>query len=141
MGKVLMGRMPGPQSILQQNCLNPAGPGTKAFRFISLTWENHLDSRLQNTPIPFHVNTGQILVSLMGIFCKNTYWRKKKFMHFDSILFIGIAIIGPYFGGKMCALLEKKVTGKVRFEMEFKNKRLISVLIAIAGSYIGTVET
>jgi hypothetical protein len=61
-------------------------------------------------------------------------------MHFDQILFIGTAIIGSYFGGKMCALLEKKVTGKVRFGMEFKTKRVISVLISIAGSYIATVE-
>jgi hypothetical protein len=32
-------------------------------------------------------------------------------MEFDLILFIAIAIIGPIFGGKMCAVLEKKVTG------------------------------
>ena len=45
-------------------------------------------------------------------------------MKFDLILFIAIAIIGPIFGGKMCAVLEKKVTGKVRHGYEFKIKRM-----------------
>jgi mannitol-specific phosphotransferase system IIBC component len=61
-------------------------------------------------------------------------------MEFDLILFIAIAIIGPIFGGKMCAVLEKKVTGKVRHGNEFKIKRMKSNLISIAISYIATFQ-
>ena len=61
-------------------------------------------------------------------------------MEFDWILFLGISIIGPYLGGKMCAALEKKVTGEVRREIKYRKKRLRSNLISIAISYIVTVE-
>ena len=40
----------------------------------------------------------------------------------------------------MCAALEKKVTGEVRFEVEFKNKRMITTLISIVLSYIATIQ-
>ncbi len=56
------------------------------------------------------------------------------------ILFIAIAITGPIFGGKMCAMLEKKVTGKVRHGNEFKIKRMKLNLISIAISYIVTFQ-
>ena len=57
-------------------------------------------------------------------------------MEFDWSLFLGIAIIGPLLGGNMCAILEKKVTGKVRHDLGFKKKRTISSLISIAVGYI-----
>lgn len=61
-------------------------------------------------------------------------------MSFDWILFLGISVIGPYFGGKICAALEKRVTGKVRKELEFRNKRVKSTLISIALGYITTLQ-
>ena len=61
-------------------------------------------------------------------------------MTFDWILFLGIAIIGPYFGAKMCAAMEKKVTGEVRFEDKFRRKRMKSTLISIVFSYIATIQ-
>ncbi|MFC1825996.1 hypothetical protein ACFLYZ_01220 [Thermodesulfobacteriota bacterium] len=61
-------------------------------------------------------------------------------MDFDLILFFAIAVAGPAFGGKMCAVLEKKVTGKVRHDNEFKIKRMKSNLISIAISYIVTFQ-
>ena len=59
-------------------------------------------------------------------------------MEFDWILFLGISTIGPYFGCKMCAALEKKMTGEVRMEIEYKKKRMRSALISIVISYIVT---
>ena len=53
-------------------------------------------------------------------------------MKFDWILFSAIAIVGPAFGGKISALLEKKLTGEVRHDNEFKIKRMKSNLISIA---------
>jgi len=61
-------------------------------------------------------------------------------MEFDWVLFLGISIIGSYFGGKMCAVLEKKVTGEVRFESEFRTKRVITTFISIVLSYMATIE-
>ena len=61
-------------------------------------------------------------------------------MKFDWILFLGISIIGPYLGCKMCAALEKKMTGEVRMEIKYRKKRLRSNLISIAVSYIVTVQ-
>jgi uncharacterized membrane protein len=61
-------------------------------------------------------------------------------MEFDWILFSAIAIVGPAFGGKMSAVLEKKLTGEVRHENEFKIKRMNSNLISIAISYIMTFQ-
>jgi hypothetical protein len=60
-------------------------------------------------------------------------------MAFDWILFLGISLIGPYFGGKVCAALDKRYTGKVRHDPEFRNKRAKSALVSIAASYIVTV--
>ena len=61
-------------------------------------------------------------------------------MQFDWILFLAISILGPLFGSKMCAALEKTVTGKVRNEKEFRSKRVKSTLFAIAISYLSTVK-
>ncbi len=61
-------------------------------------------------------------------------------MGFDWILLLAIAIIGPVFGGIMCAVLEKKVTGKVRHDNKYKIKRMKSNLISIAISYIVTFQ-
>ena len=60
-------------------------------------------------------------------------------MEFGLVLLFAIAIFGPVFGGKMCAVLEEKVTGKVRHSNEFKMKRMKSNLISIALGYIVTV--
>ena len=61
-------------------------------------------------------------------------------MSFDWILFLGISIIGPYFGGKMCAAMEKKIAGGVRSEARFRKKRMRSALLAIVISYIVTIQ-
>lgn len=61
-------------------------------------------------------------------------------MQFDWILFLAISILGPLFGSKMCAALEKAVTGKVRHEKEFRSKRIKSTLFSIAISYLSTVK-
>ena len=61
-------------------------------------------------------------------------------MQFDWVLFLAISILGPYFGSKMCAALEKTVTGKVRNEKEFRSKRIKSTLFSIAISYLSTVK-
>jgi len=61
-------------------------------------------------------------------------------MKFDWILFSAIAMVGPAFGGKISALLEKKLTGEVRHDNEFKIKRMKSNLISIAISYIVTFQ-
>jgi hypothetical protein len=60
-------------------------------------------------------------------------------MEFDWVLLFTIAIVGPIFGGKMCAVLEEKITGKVRHSNEFKIKSMKSNLISIALGYIVTV--
>ena len=59
-------------------------------------------------------------------------------MGFDWVLFLGISFVGPYFGGGMCARLEKKVTGEVRLDDVFRTKRMISSLISIVLSYMVT---
>ena len=61
-------------------------------------------------------------------------------MEFDWLLFLCISIIGPYFGSKMCAAMEKKVTGEVRFEDNFRKKRMKTTLISIVLSYIATLR-
>lgn len=61
-------------------------------------------------------------------------------MQFDWILFLAISVLGPFFGSKMCAALEKTVTGKVRNEKEFRSKRIKSTLFSIAISYLSTVK-
>lgn len=61
-------------------------------------------------------------------------------MEFDWILFLSISIIGPYFGSRLCTQLEKRVTGEVRKETEFKNKRVKSTLISIALGYVVTLQ-
>lgn len=61
-------------------------------------------------------------------------------MQFDWILFLGISIIGPFFGAKMCAAMERSVTGEVRREIEYKKKRARSTLLSIAFSYIITTQ-
>lgn len=61
-------------------------------------------------------------------------------MQFDWILFLAISILGPYFGSKLCAALEKAVTGKVRNEKEFRSKRIKSTLFSIAISYLLTAK-
>ena len=61
-------------------------------------------------------------------------------MEFDWILFLAISIIGPVFGNRLCTELEKRVTGEVRKEIEFKNKRVKSTLISIALGYIITMQ-
>jgi hypothetical protein len=61
-------------------------------------------------------------------------------MEFDWLLFLAIAIVGPAFGSKMCAVLEKKLTGEVRRDIEFKKKRTMASLISIALSYIFTFQ-
>lgn len=60
-------------------------------------------------------------------------------MEFDWILFLAISIIGPFFGNRLCTELEKRVTGEVRKEIEFKNKRVKSTLISIAFAYVITM--
>ena len=62
------------------------------------------------------------------------------YMQFDWVLFLAISILGPYFGSKMCAALEKTVTGKVRNEKEFRSKRIKSTLFSIAISYLITAK-
>jgi len=61
-------------------------------------------------------------------------------MQFDWVLFLIISIIGPFFGAKMCAAMERTVTGEVRRELEFKKKRARSTLLSIAFSYIVTTQ-
>ena len=61
-------------------------------------------------------------------------------MEFDWILFLSISVIGPFFGNRLCTELEKKVTGEVRKEIEFKNKRVKSTLISIALGYVITMQ-
>jgi hypothetical protein len=61
-------------------------------------------------------------------------------MQFDWVLFLAISVLGPYFGSKLCAALEKAVTGKVRNEKEFRSKRIKSTLFSIAISYLSTVK-
>ena len=60
-------------------------------------------------------------------------------MKFDWILFLAISIIGPVLGNRLCTELEKRVTGKARKEIEFKNKRVKSALISIGLSYVITM--
>ena len=60
-------------------------------------------------------------------------------MEFGWLLLFAIAIVGPVFGGKMCAVLEEKVTEKVRHSNEFKIKHMKSNLLSIALSYIVTL--
>jgi len=60
-------------------------------------------------------------------------------MEFDWVLFLSISIIGPVLGNRLCTELEKKVTGEVRKEIEFKNKRVKSTLISIALAYVITM--
>ena len=57
-------------------------------------------------------------------------------MEFDWILFLSISILGPFLGSRLCADLEKRITGEVRREIEFKKKRVKSTLISIALGYI-----
>lgn len=61
-------------------------------------------------------------------------------MNFDWVLFLGIAIIGPYFGGMICALLEKGITGEARHDNKFRKKRTTVALISIAFSFIATEQ-
>lgn len=61
-------------------------------------------------------------------------------MNFDWVLFIGIAVIGPYFGGMICAVLEKGITGDPRHDNRFRKKRTTVALISIALSFIATEE-
>jgi len=70
----------------------------------------------------------------------NASGRHNWYMEFDWTLFLGISIIGPYFGRKMCAAIEKKVTGEVRMGTEFRKKRMKSTLISIAVSYVATQQ-
>ena len=62
-------------------------------------------------------------------------------MAFDWLLFLGISIIGPFFGYKICSALEKKVTGAVRKEMKYRKKRIKTTLFSIAISYIAVSYT
>jgi hypothetical protein len=57
---------------------------------------------------------------------------------FDWVLFLSISIIGPIFGNRLCTELEKRVTGEVRKEIEFKNKRVKSTIISIGLGYVIT---
>ena len=59
-------------------------------------------------------------------------------MKFDWVLFIGISVIGPYFGGMICAFLEKSIKGEVRRTSRSKKKRSAVALISIALSFIAT---
>ena len=59
-------------------------------------------------------------------------------MAFDWLLFLGISLIGPFFGNKICAGLEKKMTGEIRREIKFKKLRVTTALFSIAISYIVT---
>ncbi|MFC1824459.1 hypothetical protein ACFL9T_17255 [Thermodesulfobacteriota bacterium] len=61
-------------------------------------------------------------------------------MEFDWVLFLAISIIGPILGGRMCAVMERRVTGEVRRELEYKKKRARSTLLSIAFSYIVTTQ-
>lgn len=61
-------------------------------------------------------------------------------MEFDWVLFLAISLIGPLLGNRLCTELEKRVTGEVRREMEFKNKRVKSTLISLALGYIITMQ-
>ena len=61
-------------------------------------------------------------------------------MEFDWILFLAISVVGPLFGSKVCAALEKRVTGKVRNESVFRSKRIKSTLFSIAISYLATTK-
>lgn len=59
-------------------------------------------------------------------------------MEFDWILFLGISIVGPLFGGKMCTILEVKITGDVRDEIAFKKKKIKSAIISIGIAFVLT---
>ena len=61
-------------------------------------------------------------------------------MKFDWVLFVGISVIGPFFGGMICAFLEKSITGEVRRTSKTKKKRSAVALISIALSFIATEE-
>jgi hypothetical protein len=61
-------------------------------------------------------------------------------MKFDWVLFLCISVIGPYFGGMICAFLEKSMTGGVRRNGKSRKKRSVAALISIALSFIATEQ-